>query len=191
MGTDLTQAKSLVSSDDMPYYYKLKFKLSEIPKEKILILEDKKWLNTVLACRHADPEYNKLHVAKKALKRINKYDVIIGVIADDKMREAMASYIDNALTDKGLFYCLTRVDYGLQVVAKTKNACSKIEILEEKVLRGQELSGAIDFSSEKRMECRNIVNDAKKEFDGIGQTFYGMIRKQKQREKSRGERDDR
>lgn len=183
MGTDLMQAKSLVSGDDMPYYYYLNFKLSEIPREKILVIEDQNWLYTVLACRHADPEFDKLEVAKNALRQLTKYDVVIGVIADDKMREAMSAFTDNALTDNGVYHCLSYVDYGLQIVAKTDYACSKIEILEEKMLKGLELQNAIDFSQVKRNECRNIVKDAKMEYSDEGRTFYSLIKYEKAKEK--------
>ncbi len=188
MGTDCMQAKSLVSGDDMPYYYTLKFHLSDIPREKILLLEGKQWLNTVLACRHADPEFDRLQIAKQALHKLDRYDVIIGPIADDKMREAMAAFIDNALTDKGLERCLSNVDFGLQVVAKTRNACKKIEIIEEKRLTTLELQNAIEFSAMKREECRNIVDDAKREFDGVGKTFYGYIKAERIREQNLHER---
>ena len=181
MGTDASQAKSLVSGDDMPYFYKLKFRLSEIPEERILYLDGKDWLYTVLACRRADNEYMELDIAKQALNNIRNYDLVIGSIADDKMREAMSAFIDNALTDEGLFHCLTFVNYGLQIVAKTEFACSKIEILEEKMLKGQELQNAIDYSSRKLAECRQVVNNAKRKFNDKGRTFYSIINDEKEK----------
>ena len=188
MGTDLMQAKSLVATDDMPYYYKLKFHISKISPDKILFLNDEQWLYTVLSCRHAHPEFDKLNVAKNSLKKLKQYDVVIGVIADDKMREAMMAFTENALTDKGLYHCLSYVDYGLQVVAKTDFACSQIEIIDEKPLRGAELQMAEDFSIKKRMECRNIVDNAKMKYSDIGKTFYNIIKQEKRKESQEWER---
>ena len=185
MGTDLMQAKSLVSGDDMPYYYKLRFRMSEIPRDRILVLNDKAWLSTVLACRRADPEFSALDIAKNALDRLKQHDVVIGRIADDKMREAISSFTDNALTDARLYRCLTCADYGYQIVARTGAACSKIEILEEKRLKGQELQAAVSYSELKRRESRNIVDQAKREYDGHGHTFYSWIRHEKEQEKRR------
>ncbi len=185
MGTDLMQAKSIVSDDDMPYYYKLRFRISEIPKDRIMILDEKYWLRTVLACRKADREFDSLQIAKKVLKKLEHCDVVVGLVADGIMGEAMVSFIDNVLTDKGLFHCMTYVSYCLQVVAKTHEACKCIDILEEHPLKGQELQEAEKYADEKRMEFRNVVNNAKIGFDGMGHTFFSIIRNEIRAEKEK------
>jgi len=56
----------------------------------------------------------------------------------DSMKEALNAFYENSLTDEGLTACLQKVDYGLQYVAKTDFACSKIDVLSEKRLFGKE-----------------------------------------------------
>ena len=175
MGTDINQAKEIIVNDDNPYYYKVELKISEIPKDKILVLDNNLWIKMVLANRKQVPEFNNLHLAKELLNTISKYDIVVGNIADDKMREAFSAFADNSLTDEGLFYCLDHVDYGMQVVAKTEYACSKISILEEKKLYGKELEDATQNAVLRRYECRNIVNEAKKKFNRVGMRLFDFI----------------
>ena len=55
----------------------------------------------MLANRKRSEEFSTLDVAKKILRQQEKYDVIIGPIADDRMNEAMQRFTDYALTDRG------------------------------------------------------------------------------------------
>lgn len=52
MGTNIMQAKGIVSNDFDPYIYTLKFNLSEIPDNRILDLRNNDmWIYTILANR--------------------------------------------------------------------------------------------------------------------------------------------
>jgi len=158
MGENPQQVKGLVVEDMEPIFYTLKLKLSEIPEEKILILDNESWLHTVLACRKKVPEFLNLNIAKEALRNLNKYDIIVGPIGDDKMNDAMQAYANGYLTDKGLLACLQYVNFGNQFVAKTEFACSKIEIMSSREITGKEADDTRDYSRQKRMESRDIVN---------------------------------
>ena len=70
----------------------------------------------------------------------------------------------------------------MQIVAKTEFACSKIEILEEKLLKGKELQDAIALADYKRKECRTIVQQAKRMYQHQGHTFYDIIEREQHRD---------
>ena len=92
MGENKEQVKSLVIEDAEPIFYVLKLRLSEIPENKILILDNRDWLHAVLAFRKKVNEFNNLDIAQNIIKKINNYDIVIGPIGDDKMNEAMRAY---------------------------------------------------------------------------------------------------
>ena len=48
MGTDPEQAKTLVSNDEAPYFYKLELDLTRLPEERILRLDGLEWAYFVL-----------------------------------------------------------------------------------------------------------------------------------------------
>lgn len=152
MGSIEKQAKGLVVSSESPTIYQLKFKLSEIPENKILILDGENWLYTVLANRKLSTQFSESVLAKHWLNETNKYDVIIGSIADDKMRDAINAFSQNLITDTNLTRCLQSVDYGTQYVAKTEFACGKIEILSATHLDKKEKKEIEHYNLQKRIE---------------------------------------
>lgn len=180
MGENPEQVKGLVVEDMEPIFYTMKLKLSEIPENKILLLDGKDWLNIVLACRRKVPEFSALKLAKDKLQQLKKYDIVIGPIGDDKMNEAMQAYSNGYLTDNGLIACLQQVRYGNQVVAKTEFACSKIEILSQRELMGKEADDVRKYSQQRRFESRDVVNRMIRQYRNNGMYIDELIDKENQ-----------
>ena len=92
MGTNPEQAKSLVCNEDYPVFYSLELRLSEIPEERIYRPTETEWLQIVLSFRRQVKEYSDLPVAEKMRQKLKDYDVIIGPISDDRMKDAMKAF---------------------------------------------------------------------------------------------------
>lgn len=182
MGENSKQAQGLIAETEMPVFYKLRFRLSEIPEERILMLDNEEWLQVVMANRKRSEEFSSLALAKRTLRKLKDYDVIIGPIADDRMNEAMQRFSDYGLTDKGLIACLASVDYGSQYVARTDFACSKIDILDTRILKGRELADVRQYAEQKRGESRNVVNAMAKRYQREGLYLNEIIEKEKSQE---------
>lgn len=185
MGESEEQAKGLIVEDSSPVLYTMKLKLSEIPESCILRLQDKDWIYAVLANRRRIAEFNRLGIADYWINELNKYDVITGPIADDRMNEAMQRFSDYTLSDEGLNACLQYVKYGEQYVAKSEFACSKIEILSERLIREDELDAVRKYAREKRMEGRDIVSKMTIEYRNRGQYLDEILRNQRMMERNR------
>lgn len=168
MGTSAEQAKALVVNDDLPTFYKLRLRLSEIPEEKVYIPSNEDWLKLVLAFRKQVKEFSLLPEAEIIREKLKQYDVVIGPISDDRMRIAMLHFADGSLTDKGLISCLQEVNYGTQYVALTPFACEKIDILSEYVLSESEIQEVKKYSDVKRKEGDRIVSRAIRQFRNDG-----------------------
>ena len=84
------------------------------------------------------------------------YDVIIGIIADDKMTQALQRFFMGELCDAALIEAMQKVSLGKQYVAKTKEACDKthIKILQESPLTYEEIKQAKAIS-----QNRNLILD--------------------------------
>lgn len=184
MGDSEKQAKGLISEADTPTLYTLRLKLSEIPESRILILNGHDWLHTVLASRQKIAEFNRLNIAKRTLQNLERYDVIIGPIADDRMNEAMNRFSDYAITDKALLACLESVNYGNQYVAKTDFACSKIEVIGEKILRGKELDDIKQYTRQKRSESRDIVLAMAQKYQRDGLYLNEILQQETEKEEA-------
>lgn len=182
MGDSKAQAKGLIVETENPTLYTLRLRLSEIPEDRILLLNGKEWLNTVLACRQRIKDFSELGIAKEALQRLDRYDIVIGAIADDRMNEAMTRFSEYALTDRGLLACLESVRYGNQYVAKTESACSKIEIIDVRTLRRKELDDVRKYTKEKRLESRNVVIAMAQKYQREGLYLNEIVQKEKEKE---------
>lgn len=113
------------------------------------------------------------------VKKLDRYDVIIGKIADDKMVEAVQDFANNRITDAALLKCLQAVDLGTQYVAKTPFACSKIEILREQTLHSKEKQDALAQSMFYRRVAGNSIGEAVKQTRGQGQFIDDIIKAEK------------
>ena len=78
--------------------YTLNFKLSEIPENKILILNDMQWAYFILYNRDKlkGLEHTSLYKQCKNLKE--SHDVIIGPIADDVMNHTISDFLNNNIS---------------------------------------------------------------------------------------------
>lgn len=165
MGTSDLQTQSLVIEKEFsnPTYYKLMVKLSEIPDKNILFLNKMDWTYFVLYNRGILNNYKNTSLYKYYSHLADNKDIIIGPIADDNMRSALLDFEEGYITDKTLMDCLSSVDYGMQYVAKTSYACSKIEILEERKLDNPiELKKIREYSGERRNKGETMYREIRK-----------------------------
>jgi hypothetical protein len=180
MGTNSEQTKGLIIRDVSPIFYTLKLHLSEIPENRILKLNDYDWIYTVLAHRKRIEEFNNTSLAKEWIQKLENCDIVYGPIADDRMNEAMKAFSEYSLTDAGLLQCLSYVNYGVQFVAKTPFACSKIEILDEQPLYEQDIISATKYSEDKRKEGMNILKTIRIQYRNQGLYLDQIIEKTKE-----------
>lgn len=185
MGTIPEQTKELVLNRPEPVFYELKFRLSEIPEDRILILDDMEWLNMILANRRMCEEFNDLDLAKQTLEKMEQYDVIIGAISDGGILNAINSFSNGEITDEGLFAVLSHVDYGQQYVAKTDFACDMIDILHSHKITKEEKKAIRQYSKEKRQERKGLIEMIEDEYSNKGM-YIDEIIKENMKGKKRG-----
>lgn len=114
-------------------------------------------------------------IAIECLQKASQYDVIVGLIADDKMNMAMQAYAERTLTDEGLIACLRSVHYGNQYVLKTEFACSKVEVLDEHLIYGNEKQRLYQIMSDKRLQNHQIVNRTRIAYRNRGQYLDELL----------------
>ena len=178
MGTNLSQAEGLVADkkNKNPKVYTLNLDISNIPENKILFLDGEEWLYTILSFR-SDEELNDFSdttIAESFRERVNQYDLVVGYIADDRMQLAMEEFMDNGLTDVGLYSCLKYIDFGFQLAAKTDLMCENIKIVEEHSLFGYYREQALMKTKEQMTKCISVVDRMKIKYRKEGR-LYGEI----------------
>jgi hypothetical protein len=163
MGDKEDQPKSLVSEFKDNMFYELDCDFSGL---KVLDFTDDyesqlDWsLFIAYNRKQFDTEkYTKL--SKKYEAYNNDYDVIAGLIADDKMTEALQRFFDGTFSDKALIAAMSRVKLGRQFVAKTEIACSNehIKIVSSRKLSDNELLTAKSFNEQRRRQNTTVLNE--------------------------------
>lgn len=182
MGTNPEQAKGMVAYDASPVFYTVEFDFSKIPPGRILVLDGLDWLYTILSFRKKSEEFSSLSISKNFIRNTMDYDVIVGAIADDRMNDAIQEFSNYSLTDAGLSACLTSIDYGWQIVARTKRACDAITIVSSRDIFGKEADDMRRYTEQKRKESRNIVTEMKKKHQRDGVYLNEIIEKEKANE---------
>lgn len=88
------------------------------------------------------------------------YDLIIGLIADDKMTQALNRFYDGILCDKGLTEALLHVKLGKQYVLKTARACSEnhIRIIRSTTLSEKEKKLIIAENASRIAQMQGLLN---------------------------------
>ncbi len=182
MGTNPSQAKSLVSNDSDPYFYEVQFNLPKIKRENILELKDMEWAYFVLYNR------GRLNSIKGTdfynnIKNLGKNkDVIIGPIADDAMNETMKKFVKGEITDKAFLESIRAIDYGIQYAAKTEYACSLVKTISDRELYGKELADAKIESDVKRAQGVYKASEIQRKYRREGK-YLDEILQEIQREK--------
>ena len=115
------------------------------------------------------PDIDDYRVIKNRIDALSEYDVIIGLVADDRSAYAFERFLNTAMTDKCLIECIKYFDLGYQYVFKTKKACESIKIVNQEIIHGEEYN---DVSHCKRIrigKSQEIVTELEKKYrrDGL------------------------
>lgn len=133
-GDKSKQAQMLIADDENGVFYELHAQLDML---KVYTFTDNiLWALYVGVNRgHIDvKQYPKL---KALCKQIDNYDVVVGLIADDKMMFVYMQFIAGVITDKALIACLQQVKLGKQYTFKNDAACQAITIVRSERITNQ------------------------------------------------------
>lgn len=170
-GINSTQAKQLILNEADGKFYTLKVNLEGLNVYKFK--DDILWALYVA--------YNRKKVTnigdklQNLFNKIDKSDVIIGLIADDRMNVVFPMFFDNTLTDKALIECLKYVKHGQQVVFKTEKACKALKIKSEQSIKSFDLA---ELQADKKEKLKYMTNDLdaiRLKYIRDGRYFYEIL----------------
>ena len=106
---------------------------------------------------------------KQIIQELNSYDVICGLVADDRSAYAFARFLDKAATHTCLKECIKYFDLGNQYVFRTPTACSHLQIINEEYITGDRY---IQIAHDRRIRIgrsQDIVSEIEVRFrrDGL------------------------
>ena len=176
MGTNPDQAKSLVAHDQAPYFYKINLDLKNISEDRVLTLSGMDWAYYILYNRDRLNSIKGSELYSRIKHIGDGKDIIIGPIADDAMNESMKKFVNGEITDKAFLESIKVINYGVQYVAKTEEACKHINILSEKELYGKELTDALILSERRLKEGTVKANEMQRKYRREGKYLDEIIK---------------
>lgn len=157
LGEIKEQAESIVATDSNPTVYRFLLNTKDLRVYKFT--NYLAWTLYVGVKREVLKPTPKLQTQ---IDSIDKNDIIIGRIADDRMFYVFNRFIQGEITDRVLMEALKYVKLGDQYVCKTQKACSALSLLNTYTL---------DNSYKKQ-----LLKDRSKLIGTMPQTVEGIIR---------------
>ena len=137
---DERMAKKWAASKKMAIVNKYEIEIDRLKTHHFSL--DAEWLRYVRDNRfkHENSEYN-------------KYDILIGPTADDKLYDSLREYLDGAMTEKETIRVMNVLGYSEQVVMKSEFALENLHFVGAKELQ----KGEKDFYKEQIIKDRIIA----------------------------------
>lgn len=125
LGEDIRQAENRVANRKNSIVYAYTYDFSNC---KVYEFDDELLWALYVGRNRKDKIMNKLGGYKKIKDKfdyIDSHDVVIGLIADDKIAKVYDDFLSNRITIEALKECLKLVKYGRQYAIKNNNAVKK------------------------------------------------------------------
>jgi hypothetical protein len=177
MGMDERQPLTLICNYETAKLYTVEFDLTGL---NVLELNaDIEWAMLIAYYRGAMDDMRGTPVYEKyAAIASAGYDVMAGLIANDKMYSVLERFLDRTLapiTDVQLVNCLSALKLGTQYAAKTPKACARIKIVGERVLSADERREMITLSARMRRQGIELATDIVRQNRRIEGRYFDEI----------------
>ncbi len=174
LGETFEQAATYIAYSNSKKVYA--FTLDKKNLNIIQLNVDEEWMYAIAYYRGWIEEFKEHKKIKDIIEKIEKADVVIAPIADNKMFDLIGEYVDGILTDQQCINALSCTNLGYQYVAKTQKGLDGLQEIREMYLCDKEKQECI----EKRLEYNKIgldkVKIARIEYKNKGKYIKEVLR---------------
>lgn len=149
LSENFEQAATYIAYSDSYRIYSYELDQSDL---KILKFDvNTEWMFCIAYYRGWLDNYKDRKVIKEIVEKVEKADLIIAPIADNRMFALIDEFVSGIITDEQCKYALSATNLGYQYVIKKDSALLKINFLEEMFLCGAE---KLDYISKRLDESK-------------------------------------
>lgn len=105
---------------------------------------DTEWMIAIAYHRGWLENYKNSPLVEKIVGKLPSYDIIIAPIADNRMFDIIAEFVEGEITDEQCKHALSATNLGFQYVLKTSKALEGIELLREMYVCEKEKSMCLE-----------------------------------------------
>ncbi len=173
-GTHPFQPLTLVCDEKKPIFYTLRMNLDGI---KILRVDmGLEWALLIAFYRGYMDHVKGSPIYETYAHLADGYDMIVGLIANDRMYQTLTDFFNGTVTDTVLIKSLSALKLGTQYVAISERGCSAFEILAEHPLRPLELTALKQKSIRNRKEGIALANQIRQQYRRDGRFFDEILK---------------
>lgn len=142
LGETFEQASNYISvlNRNFVYCFCLNTKKLKIYKFGV----DTEWMIAIAYHRGWLENYKNSPLVEKIVGKLPSYDIIIAPIADNRMFDIIAEFVEGEITDEQCKHALSATNLGFQYVLKTSKALEGIELLREMYVCEKEKSMCLE-----------------------------------------------
>ena len=173
MGTDILQPLTLVCGYEDAHLYTVDFDISGL--NVVRFESDVDWALHIAYSRGRLDHVRDSELYQRIAHLADGADVIVGSIANDRMFVVFDRFLAGQLTDTALVSCLSALNIGDQYVAKTEKACSRVRIVEDRLIGEAERAEYAKMSFENRKLGVSIADRIARQHRRDGRYFDEII----------------
>lgn len=173
MGTVVWQPLTLIHNEESPVLYTVELDLSDL---RVLELgADLTWALVIAYYRGKLEKYKDLPLYNAIQSYVSGYDVIKGLIANDRMFVVLDRFFQGDITDAALIHSLMGLELEEQYVAVSEKACSQISVVEERYIDGPECEALKELSFKNRKAGIELVEKVARKYRREGRYFDEIV----------------
>lgn len=174
LGDAPNQPLTLICDGAMPHLYQCEFDLEGLSIHRFEPTID--WALFVAWNRNVIPIEFREHYDAKFRPLVENADVIYGKIANDRMFVVLTWFFEEFISDVGLLKALQALNLGNQYCAKNENACSRVRVVEDRILSSGECARLRLQAAEQRQYAVKMVDRIRREHRRDGRSFYEIMK---------------
>ena len=175
MGTDPSQALTLICDYDKSKFYIVSVDLSDL--DTIEVPADIEWAMLVAYHRGRMEKIKGTALYEKYRKMADNKDLVIGSIANDRMFYVIDNFFIGNVTDAALVRSLSVLQLGKQYVAVTQKGCDAVRVEAEVEISHLERLFMKEVAEANRAKGVSLANDICKNYRREGLFFDEILEK--------------
>ncbi len=174
LGETFEQGANYISFINSSFVYCFKVDLTNLKTYKFEV--NTEWMIAIAYFRGWIIDYKDCQIIKTILDKIKDCDVIIAPIADNRMFDIIAEFVEGNITDEQCKHSLAATNLGFQYVLKTDKAIRNTIFVKEMFVCKKEKDGCIHNRMSITESGLQKVKIAKIEYKGKGRYFEELMK---------------
>ncbi len=174
LGETFEQAANYISALNQNIVYCFRLNLNDLKIYKFNV--NTEWMIAIAYFRGWLNDYKDSPLIKRLASKLSDYDVIIAPIADNRMFDIIAEFVENEITDEQCRHALAATNLGFQYVLKTNKTLKNVKLLKEMYVCQKEKEHCLDNRNTLTNNGAQKVKIARIQYKNKGQYIEEILK---------------